>query len=260
MRQNVDRIYSIYIEASTCISSMTSKMAKNTPNSALPYDLATKRPKTARIWAGQSTRRTGFTETKNVAYTLRGRHEITCYYSEGVILQQHHKNMTSTPSYFLTSPYNIRENSCGALDPSYLMPNERKGMNEKLILNSGDAFFLNSFFQSRGFNRFVDAIEYGNKDIAYSMLFYYIPVPLLIAMENARSRASLATFVKVANALRRGVDKLLSETLTARRPAYDEQLAMLVWDCSIVELKMFFAAVRGIKKQIRAAKIDGGMR
>jgi transcriptional regulator with XRE-family HTH domain len=79
-------------------------------------------------------------------------------------------------------------------------------------------------------------------------------------MENAHSHASLATFVKVANALGCGVDTLLSETLTVRRPAYDEQLAMLVDDCSIEELKIIIGTVRGLKEQIRAAKIDGGTR
>jgi hypothetical protein len=70
--------------------------------------------------------------------------------------------------------YNLSENSYGIPDPSYIMPPERKGITEKLILDFGDAFFLNSFFQSRGLSSVVDAIEYGNKDTVYSMLFYYI--------------------------------------------------------------------------------------
>jgi transcriptional regulator with XRE-family HTH domain len=73
-------------------------------------------------------------------------------------------------------------------------------------------------------------------------------------MENGHSRASLATFLKVANALGGGVDVLLCDNLKESRQVFDEQLAALLEDCSSDEMKIITGTIKGLKEQIRALK------
>jgi hypothetical protein len=44
---------------------------------------------------------------------------------------------------------------------------------ESLILDFGDAFFLDSFIREKGFRAGIDAIGYGNPDTFYAMISYY---------------------------------------------------------------------------------------
>jgi transcriptional regulator with XRE-family HTH domain len=75
-------------------------------------------------------------------------------------------------------------------------------------------------------------------------------------MENGHSRASLATFLKVANALGSGVDVLLCDNLKESRQVFGEQLASLLDDCSSDEMKIIAGTIKGLKEQIRALKHD----
>jgi len=76
-------------------------------------------------------------------------------------------------------------------------------------------------------------------------------------MENGHSRSSLATFIKVANALDGGVDVLLCDNLKESRQVFGEQLATLLEDCTSDEMKIIAGTVKSLKEQIRALKPDG---
>jgi Transposase len=63
----------------------------------------------------------------------------------------------------------------GTPPSSYVPPAiKRKNAKEKLILDFGDAFFLDSYMKRIGFGDVVDAIGYGNPDTTKAMLLYYL--------------------------------------------------------------------------------------
>jgi len=73
-------------------------------------------------------------------------------------------------------------------------------------------------------------------------------------IENAHSKASLPTFLKIANALDCGVDSLLCDNIRESRTLFEEQLGKLLEDCSQDELKIIIGTVKGLKEQIRAVE------
>ena len=59
--------------------------------------------------------------------------------------------------------------------PKNFVPQVRnRNKKMQLILDFGDAFFLNDFIQKSNLNIAIDAIGYGNPDTLYAMLHYYI--------------------------------------------------------------------------------------
>jgi len=78
-----------------------------------------------------------------------------------------------------------------------------------------------------------------------------ISITYLSNIENAHSKASLPTFIKIANALGCGVDSLLCDNIKGSRPLFEEQLGELLEDCSQDELKIIVGTVKGLKEQIR---------
>ena len=53
------------------------------------------------------------------------------------------------------------------------MPPPRSGGKESLIVDFGDAYFIDRFTSGNGFRSAIDAIGYGNPDTLYSMISYY---------------------------------------------------------------------------------------
>jgi len=73
-------------------------------------------------------------------------------------------------------------------------------------------------------------------------------------VENAHAKASLATIVKIANALESGVDALLCDNLADCRPIFEGQLATLVADCSDYELRLVLAQAKGLVEEIKQSQ------
>ena len=78
-----------------------------------------------------------------------------------------------------------------------------------------------------------------------------ITIQYLSNIENAHAKASLATIVKLANALETGVDALLCDNLFDCRPIFEGQLASLVSDCSDYELRLILAQAKGLIEEIK---------
>ena len=68
--------------------------------------------------------------------------------------------------------YALDTNTYGSPPPEFVPPSNTN-RKEKLILDFGDAFFLDEFIRSRGLRAAIDAIGYGNPDTLYSMISYY---------------------------------------------------------------------------------------
>lgn len=68
--------------------------------------------------------------------------------------------------------YDVETNSYGSA-PAEFVPQVSNNRKESLILDFGDAFFLDSFVRSKGLRASIDAIGYGNPDTLYAMLTYY---------------------------------------------------------------------------------------
>ena len=79
-----------------------------------------------------------------------------------------------------------------------------------------------------------------------------ISVTYLSNIENAHSKASLATFVKLANALNVGVDVFLCDNLNASaRPAFEKDIADILNNCNEYEVRILAHSLRGIKEALR---------
>jgi hypothetical protein len=79
--------------------------------------------------------------------------------------------------------YQISDNTYGKPDVSFVAPHRNQYLKEKLILDFGDAFFLNQFIIQSGMKDAIDAIDYGNPDTLYSMICFYI----LCSMANCHA-------------------------------------------------------------------------
>ncbi|MBS3887409.1 MAG: helix-turn-helix transcriptional regulator [Dethiobacter sp.] len=91
------------------------------------------------------------------------------------------------------------------------------------------------------------------RDITQEMLATKagISVQFLSNVENAHAKASLATIVKIANALESGVDALLCNNLSDCRPIFEGQLAALVSNCSDYELRLVLAQAKGLIEEVK---------
>jgi hypothetical protein len=68
--------------------------------------------------------------------------------------------------------YDLSTNTYGKAPAEFVPP--KISRKESLILDFGDAFFLDTFIKSKGLRPVIDAIGYGNPDTLYSMICYYI--------------------------------------------------------------------------------------
>lgn len=63
----------------------------------------------------------------------------------------------------------------GSADESYISDLKDDGRKkQRLILDFGDAFFLDSLLCQSGYNTVLESIKYGNRDTLFSMALYYI--------------------------------------------------------------------------------------
>jgi hypothetical protein len=79
--------------------------------------------------------------------------------------------------------YDIDTDTYGSAPADYVLPLP-KGRKEKLILDFGDTFFLDTYIKDSGLNAAIDAIGYGNPDTLYAMLSYYI----VCSMSNCHAK------------------------------------------------------------------------
>jgi hypothetical protein len=70
--------------------------------------------------------------------------------------------------------YNLANGVYGKPEPSFMLPGDRAWRAEKLIVDFGDTFFLDSYLRSSGLTPCIDAIGYENPDTLRAMLCYYI--------------------------------------------------------------------------------------
>jgi transcriptional regulator with XRE-family HTH domain len=78
-----------------------------------------------------------------------------------------------------------------------------------------------------------------------------ISVNFLSHVENAHSKPSLSTFVKISNALEVATDDLLCDSLKVGRYTLDNQLASVVSDCSDDELRLIIGIAKAAKETSR---------
>jgi transcriptional regulator with XRE-family HTH domain len=81
-----------------------------------------------------------------------------------------------------------------------------------------------------------------------------VSVTFLSNVENAHSKASLATFVKIANALEKGVDDLICDSIIECREELDKQLASLTKKCTEMEIRIIVGVVGGLLQSLRDAE------
>jgi len=79
--------------------------------------------------------------------------------------------------------YSLESDAYGAA-PAEFVPPARKGKKEPLIVDFGDAFFLDAFIRASGLRGAVDAIGYGNPDTLDAMVAYYA----LCSMANCHAQ------------------------------------------------------------------------
>jgi transcriptional regulator with XRE-family HTH domain len=73
-------------------------------------------------------------------------------------------------------------------------------------------------------------------------------------IENAHSKASLPTFVKIANGLECGVDEFLCDNPLKCRPVFEERFAALPDDCDDYEVRMIVGTIVAMKNELRTAE------
>ena len=70
--------------------------------------------------------------------------------------------------------YDIATNAYGAPDSSMALPViKRRNANEKLILDFGDAFFVDQYVKKIGLDSAVGAMKYGNQDTVKALVLFY---------------------------------------------------------------------------------------
>jgi hypothetical protein len=88
-----------------------------------------------------------------------------------VIDKEHHIYKNRKQGVFT---YCIEDNTYDKPNSTVVLPDIPLRRREKLLLDFGDTFFLYSYLQKSGLAALIEAIEYGNPDTLYSMIFYYI--------------------------------------------------------------------------------------
>ena len=69
--------------------------------------------------------------------------------------------------------YDLQTDSYGVPDSAQI-PAVRRSGREKLILDFGDAWFLDSFIRKKKLDKVIDAIDYGNNDSVRAIIQYYV--------------------------------------------------------------------------------------
>lgn len=69
--------------------------------------------------------------------------------------------------------YDLQTDTYGVPDSAQI-PVVRRSGSEKLILDFGDAWFLDKFIRQKKLNKVIDAIDYGNNDSVRAIIQYYV--------------------------------------------------------------------------------------
>jgi hypothetical protein len=70
--------------------------------------------------------------------------------------------------------YDVKTDTYGKADPSFVPKVARKDAKEKLILDFGDSYFLDAFIRTNGLEPCIKALGYGNPDTVKAMVQYYV--------------------------------------------------------------------------------------
>ena len=70
--------------------------------------------------------------------------------------------------------YDVKTDTYGKADPSFVPKVTRKDAKEKLILDFGDSYFLDAFIRENGLEPSIKALGYGNPDTLKAMIQYYV--------------------------------------------------------------------------------------
>lgn len=70
--------------------------------------------------------------------------------------------------------YDVKTDTYGKPDPSFVSKVSRKDAKEKLILDFGDSYFLDAFIRKSGLEPAIKALSYGNHDTVKAMVQYYV--------------------------------------------------------------------------------------
>lgn len=70
-------------------------------------------------------------------------------------------------------------------------------------------------------------------------------------IETGQTKASFPTFVHIANALGVTINDLTCDNIDASKAVYDKEMAELLSDCSIEEIRFLCGSVRTLKYEIR---------
>ena len=111
----------------------------------------------------------GITYAKIGVSTRIGRSVYKDYTNLGRVLDKERGIYQSRERGIFT--YDLESDTYGKA-PAEFVPPERS-RKESLILDFGDAFFLDEFMSSCGLRAAIDAVGYGNPDTLYAMICYY---------------------------------------------------------------------------------------
>lgn len=78
-----------------------------------------------------------------------------------------------------------------------------------------------------------------------------VSVPYLSHIENARSKASLTTFVRLANALNLTLNDLFCDSLRASGVVFESQIQDVLGDCSADEIRFIASSIEAMKNALR---------
>lgn len=79
--------------------------------------------------------------------------------------------------------YDPTDNSYSSPDASLILPEPASCYREKLIVDFGDSYILDSFIKNEGIDDVISSIGYGNPDTTFAMVQYYI----LCSMANCHA-------------------------------------------------------------------------
>lgn len=78
-----------------------------------------------------------------------------------------------------------------------------------------------------------------------------VSAPYLSHIEHARSKASLTTFVRLANALNLTLNDLFCDSLKVSGVAFENQIQNVLRDCSSDEIRFIASSIEAMKNALR---------
>lgn len=78
-----------------------------------------------------------------------------------------------------------------------------------------------------------------------------LSTPHMSHIETGSTKLGLPTIIKIANILEVSVDELLCDNLVSSKPVYDTELARLVSDCNVNEIRAIIEVSKATKSALR---------